>query len=200
MTVDDRRVLGAVFAVALKGSATQAAVARRLGVDDEYVRKAFKRLKDEGRLVASGRVLSLTEKGRRSIKVVFIGGGFEVIHPGHLHTIESARKLGDVLVVAVATDSTIRRRKKREPVSTQEVRARLLSSLRQVDAALVGSEGDIYETLEKVRPDVVALGYDQYHRERGVAKEAAKRGIRVKVVRLDSPEPGLKTSALLAEY
>jgi cytidyltransferase-like protein len=132
--------------------------------------------------------------------VVFIGGGFEVIHLGHLYTIEKAKALGDVLIVSVARDSTIRKRKKREPVAKEEERVKLLSSMRQVDAAILGVEGDIYETLEKVAPDVVALGYDQYHMETEVAKEAARRGMKIRVVRLDSPYPNVKTSSLLNEF
>ena len=75
----------------------------------------------------------------------------------------------------------------------------LLSSLRQVDAAVLGVEGDIYDTLERVKPDVVALGYDQHHMESDVEQESRARGIKLKVVRLDSPSPSLKTSMLLKE-
>lgn len=148
--------------------------------------------------VRKGRV-SITPKGRLKIKVVFIGGGFEVIHRGHLYTISKAKSLGDVLVVAVARDSTIRRRKGREPVSDERERLTLLSSLRQVDAAILGVEGNIYDTLEKVKPDLVVLGYDQHHMESEIELEGKARGIKLKVTRLDSPNPGLKTSALLKE-
>ena len=131
--------------------------------------------------------------------MVFIGGGFEVIHYGHAYTIDKAKSLGDVLVVSVARDSTIRRRKKREPLVNERDRVKLLSSLKMVDAAILGVRGDIYVTLQKVAPDIVALGYDQYHMEKEVLKEAHNRGLKVKVVRLDSPYPTLKTSNLLKE-
>ncbi|HYB07792.1 MAG TPA: hypothetical protein VEB87_06555, partial [Nitrososphaerales archaeon] len=103
------------------------------------------------------------------------------------------------LVVAVARDSTIRRRKKREPLINEHDRVKLLSSLRQVDAAVLGVEGDIYVTLQRIRPDIVALGYDQYHMEEDVKEEAARRGMKLEVVRLDSPYPKIKTSRLLKE-
>jgi len=198
--LDRKRVVGAAFCLGIGGrGATVDAIAERLGVDEDDAEKEIKDLANRGYLkYGRGRVF-VTPKGRRSIKVVFIGGGFEVIHRGHLHTIEKAKSLGDVLVVSVARDSTIRRRKGREPVADEKERARLVGSLRQVDAAILGVEGDIYETLEKVWPDVVALGYDQYHIESEVAEEGAKRGMKLKVVRLDSPHPGVKTSALLME-
>jgi glycerol-3-phosphate cytidylyltransferase-like family protein len=69
-----------------------------------------------------------------------------------------------------------------------------------VDAAILGVEGDIYVTLQKVRPDVVALGYDQYHLEDEVKREAAKRGMKLRVVRLDSPYPKIKTTRILKEF
>ncbi|MDG7011506.1 MAG: cytidyltransferase, partial [Nitrososphaerota archaeon] len=107
---------------------------------------------------------------------------------------------GDALVVSVARDSTIRKRKNREPLVGEGDRARLLSALRYVDAAVLGVEGDIYLTLERTGPDVVALGYDQYHMEEEIAREAAQRGMKLKVVRLDSPYPDIKTSRLLKDF
>jgi len=76
----------------------------------------------------------------------------------------------------------------------------LLSSLRQVDAAILGVEGDIYVTLERVKPDIVALGYDQYHLEGEVKREARKRGMKLRVVRLDSPYPEIKTTRILKDF
>jgi cytidyltransferase-like protein len=196
-----KRVTGAVFSLRLSGKMpTIIDVAKYLGVDGDYAEREIERLVKRGEAkVERGRV-RLTDAGRGSIRVVFIGGGFELVHQGHLYTIEKAKSLGDVLVVSVARDSTIRRRKKREPVAREEERVKLLSSLRQVDAAILGVEGDIYETLERVAPDIVALGYDQYHQEAEVSKEAAKRGLKLRVVRLDSPIPDVKTSAILREF
>ncbi len=195
-----KKLLGTVFALELTtGKATQSEVVARTGLDLGAAESELERLVKDGLLKKEGRSFRLTEKGRVSIGVVFIGGGFEIIHPGHIYTIEEAKRLGDVLVVVVARDSTIRRRKRREPVASEAERVRLLGSLRQVDAAILGVEGDIYETLERVKPDIVALGYDQHHAESEILREAERRGMKVKVVRLDSPHPGIKTSKLLSE-
>jgi FAD synthetase len=197
--LDNKKVLGAVFCLGLGRTPTPAAIASALGTDEQALTERLGRLSHAGYLKEQSGRITLTPKGRKKIRVVFIGGGFEIIHRGHLYTIDRAKSLGDVLVVSVARDSTIRRRKKRTPLANEKERVKLLSSLRQVDAAILGVRGDIYRTLEKVKPDVVALGYDQYHSESDIAQEARRRGMRLKVVRLDSPYPKIKTSSLLKE-
>ena len=199
--MNQNRVLGAIFAQGLLGpGVTPRRLAEALELDRKELDSKLRALKTTGYIGVQGGRISLTAKGRRRIKVVFIGGGFEIIHTGHLYTLDQAKKLGDVLVAVVARDSTIRRRKGREPISPEKDRAALLSALRQVDVALLGVEGNIYEMLEKVRPDVVALGYDQYHAESEIVKEASRRGLKVTVVRLDSPDTSIKTTRLLQDF
>jgi FAD synthetase len=197
------RVLGSIFSLGLTGPAVTLdglAKAMGLGDDGKELEPTLRALEGKGLVKATRHSLSLTADGRRKIKIVFIGGGFEIIHAGHLHTLNEARSLGDVLVAVVARDSTIRRRKGREPISPEKERVALLQSLRQVDAALLGVEGNIYEMLEKVKPDIVALGYDQYHAEGEISDEASRRGLNVKVVRLGTPNPSIKTTKLLQEF
>jgi FAD synthetase len=198
--LDRKKLLAAVYCLAIEGERpTVAAVGRWVDAGLGATRRLLGELAQEGLLKVQRGKVTLTQKGRKRLKVVFIGGGFEVLHKGHLYTIGKAKALGDVLVVSVARDSTIRRRKNREPFANEQERVKLLSSLKQVDAAILGVEGDIYETLARVGPDIVALGYDQYHSEADIAREAARRGIKLKVVRLDSPYPEIKTSSLLRE-
>jgi cytidyltransferase-like protein len=198
--MDNKHTLAALFSMGVKGEKADAgALAKRLGLKPEEARKEIEALKSAGMVELVGRSARLTSKGRSSVRVVFIGGGFELIHYGHVHTISKAKRLGDVLVVSVARDSTIRKRKGREPLISEGDRVRLLSSLREVDAAILGVEGDIYVTLQKVKPDIVALGYDQYHMEDEVRREANKRGMKLRVVRLDSPYPHIKTTKILKE-
>jgi len=199
--LDEKQILGAIFSLGLgEHDPTIRKVSERLDVGTLDASRKVQALRKRGLVKLRGGRVSITPKGRRKIKVVFIGGGFEVIHRGHLHTISKAKSLGDVLVVVVARDRTIRERKKRQPISDENQRVALISSLRQVDAAILGVEGNIYDTLEKVKPDLVALGYDQHHMESEIDEEGKRRGIKLKVVRLDSPNPSLKTSALLKEF
>ena len=198
--MDSKRTLAAIYAMGIKGEKVDARrLGRRLGLKVEEATKEIGSLKEAGMIRPDGKSVRLTPRGRRAIRVVFIGGGFELIHYGHVYTISKARNLGDVLVVSVARDSTIRKRKKREPLINEGDRVRLLSALRDVDAAILGVEGDIYVTLQKVKPDIVALGYDQYHLEEEVEREAAERRMKLKVVRLDSPYPHIKTTRILSE-
>ena len=77
------------------------------------------------------------------------GGVFDIIHPGHIHTLNSAKELGDVLVVVVATDNTAVKMKKRQPLHSQDQRKELVNSLSMVDFVLIGQEDDIFKTVNK---------------------------------------------------
>ena len=139
------------------------------------------------------RDLRLTDKGKDALKIVFAGGVFDIIHPGHIHTLRSAKALGDLLVVVIARDSTAIKSKGKKPIHNEHLRCELVSSLKFVDAAILGREGDIFKSVEYVRPNIIALGYDQIHEESFIAEECKKRGLNIKVVRLDSPIPDLKS-------
>ncbi len=196
----DKEILGSVFVHGLlDGRADPKALQEALGLARSEMRRRLRNLASKGLVEIHRSSVVLTGKGRRAFKVVFIGGSFEIIHPGHLYTIEQAKKLGDILVAVIARDSTVRRRKGRDPIVPEEERRRLISAMRDVDVAILGSVTNIYDTLEKVRPDVVALGYDQYHGEEEIAREAKRRGLNLSVVRLESPIPSLKTSKILTQ-
>ncbi len=94
------------------------------------------------------------------------------------------------MVVVVARDSTVRRMK-HDPITSEEMRRDLVESLKPVDEAILGHEGDIYKTVEKVKPDVIALGWDQPFDPEEVEKECRNRGVEAKVVRLEKLEGDL---------
>ena len=121
---------------------------------------------------------------------VMATGVFDLLHMGHIHYLQEARKLGDHLVVVVARDATARKLK-HEPITKEDVRREMVSALKPVDEAILGREGNIYDILTDVRPDVIALGYDQQHNEQVIKEEARKRGIGVQVVRLSKHETDL---------
>ena len=139
----------------------------------------------------------LTFLGRDALKVVLVGGVFDLIHPGHIHTLKAAKAQGDVLIVVIARISTAAMIKKdRRIYHDEELRAELVSSLRLVDLAILGREGTLYETVEHIKPDVIALGYDQAHSEKDIADNCQKRNLNVRVVRLNTPVPGTKSSEI----
>ena len=128
------------------------------------------------------------------------GGVFDIIHPGHIHTLNEAKGLGDVLVVVVATDTMAEKAKKRRPLHTKEQRRNLVASLNMVDVCMVGSEKSIFETVQMISPDVVALGYDQTHQEKSILDGCVKLGLHVSVARLQSPMPDMSSSQIRKEY
>jgi len=133
-------------------------------------------------------------------KIVLAGGVFDIIHPGHIHTLNAAKALGDVLIVAIATDKTAQKMKKRQPLHNQELRRELVSCLSMVDKAIVGHEDDIFETVRTIKPDIIVLGYDQIHQEKFISDGCKRINLDTKIVRLQSPVPELSSSEIQKEY
>ena len=124
---------------------------------------------------------------------VMASGVFDIIHTGHISYLEQARSFGDELVVVVACDDTVRRTK-HEPVTGQEMRLKIVSSLKPVDKAVLGTSGDIYSTIDRIEPDIIVLGYDQTFREEDLEKELSKRGHKIKVVRASKSAEDLEAT------
>lgn len=114
---------------------------------------------------------------------VMASGVFDLIHNGHISYLEQAKSLGDELVVVVACDSTVRRRK-HEPITPEDMRARIVGALKPVDRAIVGRDGDFFDTVREVRPDIIVLGFDQTFDERKLEGQLSERGLgNIRVVR-----------------
>jgi len=120
---------------------------------------------------------------------VMATGTFDLLHMGHIYYLKEAKKLGDKLVVVIATDSTVRKLK-HEPVTPQEIRLNLIKELKLVDEVYLGHEDDMYKIVEEIKPDVIALGFDQIHDENRIKSELKKRKINAKVVRLSEFKGG----------
>jgi len=133
-------------------------------------------------------------------KTVLAGGVFDIIHPGHIHTLNAAKALGDVLIVAIATDKTAQKMKKRQPLHNQELRRELVSCLSMVDKAIVGHEDDIFETVRAIKPDIIVLGYDQVHQKQFISDGCKRINLDVEIVRLQSPVPELSSSEIEKKY
>jgi cytidyltransferase-like protein len=143
---------------------------------------------------------TLSEIQNFSSKIVLAGGVFDIIHPGHINTLNAAKKLGDVLVVVVATDKTAIKMKKRKPLHSAQLRQELVSSLSMVDLCIIGDEDDIFNTVDLVKPQIIALGYDQTHQEKFIIDGCEKINLDVRVVRLESPRPDTSSSSIQKEY
>jgi len=140
----------------------------------------------------------LTEKGRSKLKVVLTGGVFDIVHMGHIRTLEEARKLGDVLVAVVARNETVEKLKNRKPINDEKARLEVVNTLKPVDLAILGDPQDTYRIVKMVGPDIIALGYDQREDEKTVQENLDRIGLRSRVVRLSSYVPGVKTSRIIS--
>jgi|TARA_B100001996_G_scaffold374251_1_gene352642 FAD synthetase len=114
-------------------------------------------------------------------------GVFDLLHAGHLHYVEQAKLLGDELIVVVAHDDTVRKQK-HEPVTNQELRRRMVEGLKPVNQAIVGNPPSepIFDILNIVKPDIIALGYDQKHSRDSIKTGLEKNGWeQVEVIRVE---------------
>jgi rfaE bifunctional protein nucleotidyltransferase chain/domain len=127
--------------------------------------------------------------------VVATGGCFDVLHAGHLATLETARAVGDCLVVLVNSDDSVRRLKGAgRPVVAEEDRVRLLQGLRCVDAVVVFDDDTPTAALGRLRPDVWVKGGDYRARDLPETRVIEAAGGRVEVVAL---QPGRSTTSVL---
>lgn len=194
----DKIILTAMYVSKLSGDDTIKIVKKKMMLTDDVINAKIDELVRIGFVEKNKN--SLTELGRTSIKVVLAGGVFDIIHPGHIHTLNSARELGDVLIVVVATDKTAQKMKKRKPLHDQKLRRELVDSLSMVDYCVVGNEEDIFKTVELVKPEIIALGYDQVHQEKFIIDGCRRINLDVKVARLQSPVPEISSSKIEKEY
>lgn len=94
-------------------------------------------------------------------KVVFTNGCFDIIHSGHISYLYKAKNLGDVLIIGLNSDSSIKRIKgEKRPILPQNERAYILSALEMVDFVVMFEEDTPYELIKRVRPDVLVKGGD----------------------------------------
>ncbi|MCJ7424073.1 FAD synthase [Candidatus Bathyarchaeota archaeon] len=121
-------------------------------------------------------------------RIVLASGVFDLLHLGHVRFLEEAKKAGGrkaELVVIVARDSTVQKRKGEMPIMPENQRCALVESLKVVDCAILGFEGfDIGRVIEKLKPAVIAVGYDQENMEKTVKRYVEEKGLRIDIVRI----------------
>jgi len=121
-------------------------------------------------------------------KIVLASGTFDLLHLGHVRYLEEAKKAGGknaMLVVIVAKDKTVEKRKRKKPVIPEEQRRTLVESLKVVDKAILGYEAfDMNKVIDKIKPDVIAVGYDQNNIEERVRKTVEEKGSGIQVVKI----------------
>ena len=130
---------------------------------------------------------------------VLVFGSFDLLHEGHKHFFNEAKKLGNTLYVVVARDSSIKSFKGHEPNFNEDERVEHIKKLEIVDDVRLGYEGDKWKIIEEIKPDIIALGYDQDSYTKGLEKGMLDRNLKVKIVRLGSYMPEKYKSSLMKE-
>jgi len=126
-------------------------------------------------------------------KIVFTNGCFDVLHIGHLHTLCHARALGNVLIVAVNSDSSVRRLKgASRPIHTEYNRMLLLASMTCVDLVILFDEDTPYDLIKKIHPDVLVKGGD-YKEDEVVGYDIAIKTVIIPYL------PGHSSSTIIAK-
>lgn len=124
-----------------------------------------------------------------------VTGKFNPVHPGHIFLFEKAKKLGDYLVVVVASDETIKRQNGISLLDAKD-RKKVVESLRIVDKAVIGNKVDHFKIVIEEKPDILALGYDQEVSEDWLKEKAEKAGLNLKIVRIKDELKGIKSSII----
>jgi rfaE bifunctional protein nucleotidyltransferase chain/domain len=129
-------------------------------------------------------------------RVVFTNGVFDLVHPGHIRYLRDARALGDVLVVAINSDRSVRASKgPGRPINTADERGEVLAALACVDAVVVFDDDTPHEIVRRLQPDVLVKGADWAH-DNIVGRDIVEaRGGRV--VRMELA-PGFSTTSIIA--
>ena len=101
------------------------------------------------------------KKRSENKKIVFTNGCFDIIHPGHIHVLSQAKLLGDILVVGLNSDKSVKNLKGKErPLVNESDRAKILLSIKYVDYVTIFDESTPKDIIEKIKPDTLVKGGD----------------------------------------
>ena len=147
----------------------------KVGTSSVYWKEIREHLANEDEVtthkILTGRAVDTFRLDNADKKIVFTNGCFDILHVGHIRYMQEASKLGDILIVGLNSDTSVKRLKGPErPVNNQDDRAEMLSSLEFVDYVVVFDEDTPYELIKKVQPDVLVKGGD-YNPDNVVGKD-----------------------------
>lgn len=124
----------------------------------------------------------ILNKKHNDKKIVFTNGCFDILHRGHVEYLQKAKELGDLLVIGLNGDSSVKRLKgDNRPINNEKDRAIILSALECVDYIIIFYEDTPFELIKKLRPDILVKGGD-YKIENVIGREYAKETILIDFV------------------
>ncbi len=102
----------------------------------------------------------MSGKKKQKNKVVFTNGCFDIIHEGHIHLLKESKKLGDILIVGLDSDESVKKlnKKPKRPINPQETRAAVLKAIRYVDHVIIFDE--LLPLIKRIKPDILVKGAD----------------------------------------
>lgn len=138
-----------------------------------------------------------TSPADQNLKKVLIFGTFDLLHAGHESMIAQARTLGDHVIAIIARDDTVRKIKGTLPYNNEKQRAKNLKNTNLVDKIIIGSTGNKYDIIRKIRPDFIALGYDQFAFTLGLKKLIIDEKMNAQIHRLKAFKPQIYKSSII---
>lgn len=134
------------------------------------------------------------------MKKVLVFGTFDVVHMGHIHMLKEAKEYGDYLVVSVARDKNVELIKGERPYYSENERVEFLKHLSLIDEVVLGELKEVYKNIGTVKPDTIALGYDQKVYVGELAQAITTLNLNIPIVRLKPYKPDKYKSSKLKKY
>ena len=117
-----------------------------------------------------------------SARRIVATGTFDILHPGHLYYLEESKKLGDELFVIVARDANVKH--KPHPIIPEDQRLAMVAALKPVDHAMLGDQTDMFVPIEKIRPHIITIGFNQMFNAENLSLQLAARNLSPEIVRI----------------
>lgn len=130
-------------------------------------------------------------------KKVLVFGTFDHIHPGHIHFLTEAKKLGQ-LIISVASDQSVAYRKTKKPSKKTRTRVKEVASLSIADQTIAGDKklGN-WSVIKKINPDIIAVGYDQKELEKALKKAKKEFGFKFLIKKITAKSPRKYHSSII---
>lgn len=132
---------------------------------------------------------------KKTLTMVF--GTFDYLHAGHENLFIQAKKLGEEIITIIARDRTVKTIKGQLPDHDEKIRLRNLKETGWSNYAVLGNHKDKLKVIKNYRPDIIALGYDQYAFTYGLKKMIIDLGLNIKIVRLKPYRPDMYKSSIV---
>lgn len=131
------------------------------------------------------------------MRTVLAFGTFDILHTGHLYYLKRAKSYGNRLIVVVARDKNVRRIKGKKPINNERERLKMVSALKPVDKAVLGSKSNMLQKILSIKPQVIALGYDHKTKVSELKEKLKNKKIKTRIVRIPAYKIDRKKTSLV---